>query len=137
MNKQLLLINQEKIEEAYNQEYLNELINYYNNILGYQGVTKAEIVICNRNNVNRNSDLQPKLYSISPDDVDRIIQLYKSYDLDVNCELQLITNKSLWDESEKVNEDESHMKTWFSTLQHFPINNLSKINNMVARNNGI
>ena len=106
MQKQILLINQEKIEEAYNQEYINELISYYNNILGYQGVTKAEIIICNRNDVNRNSDLQPKLYSISPDDVDRIIQLYKSYDLDVNCELQLITNKSLWDESEKVNEDE-------------------------------
>jgi hypothetical protein len=106
MTKQLLLINQEKIEEAYNQEYLNELISYYNNILGYQGVTKAEIVICNRNDVNRKSDLQPKLYSISPDDVDRIIQLYKSYDLDLSCELQLITNKSLWDESEKINEDE-------------------------------
>ena len=50
--------------------------------------------------------VDPKLYSISPDDVDRIIQLYKSYDLDVSCELQLITNKSLWDESEKVNKDE-------------------------------
>ena len=106
MQKQLLLINQEKIEESYNQERLDELINYYNSILGYQGVTKAEVVICNRNDVNRSSDLQPKLYSISPDDVDRIIQLYKSYDLDVSCELQLITNKSLWDESEKVNEDE-------------------------------
>jgi len=106
MQKQLLLINQEKIEESYNQERLDELINYYNSILGYQGVTKAEVVICNRNDVNRSSNLQPKLYSISPDDVDRIIQLYKSYDLDVSCELQLITNKSLWDESEKVNKDE-------------------------------
>ena len=33
MQKQLLLINQEKIEESYNQERLDELINYYNSII--------------------------------------------------------------------------------------------------------
>ncbi len=106
MSNQLLLINHSKTQEKYNKERLEELRQYYNNLLGYEGVTKAELVICDRNSVNRDSDLQPKLYSISPDDVDRITQLYKSYDLDLDCELQLITNKSLWDESEKVNQDE-------------------------------
>ena len=37
---------------------------------------------------------------------DRIAQLYRSYDYSTECEPQLITNRSSWNKSVKVNEDE-------------------------------
>ena len=106
MNKILFEFNSAEIKEAYNQEYLDAIKKKYNDYLGYEGVIKVELVIQERTKVDRNSKLQPKLYSISPDDVDRIAQLYRSYDYSTDCEPQIITNRSDWDETVEDDEDE-------------------------------
>ena len=106
MTKILLIIDKDKILKSYDDEYCESLRKKYNDYLGYDGVTKVESVICSRKTINRKTSLQPKLYTISPDDVDRIAQLYRSYDYSTECEPQLITNRSSWNKSVKVNEDE-------------------------------
>tara|TARA_B100001248_G_C27358406_1_gene445078 strand:+ start:152 stop:1438 length:1287 start_codon:yes stop_codon:yes gene_type:complete len=106
MTKILFQFDKEKISKAYNKSYLDELKKKYNNYLEYEGVTKVELVICSRENVNRSTDLQPKLYTISPNDVNSIAQLFRAYDYSLDCEPQLITNRSSWDDSVLKDEDE-------------------------------
>ena len=101
----LLVINEAEVYQNYSEEYLEERIKHYNKLLKRDGISKMEIVILDRNDVNRSSDLQPKLYTISPDDVEKIALLYRSYDFDCECEPQFITNKSTWDDDEP-DEDE-------------------------------
>ena len=106
MTKILFQFDKEKISKAYNKSYLDELKKKNNNYLEYEGVTKVELVICSRENVNRSTDLQPKLYTISPNDVNSIAQLFRAYDYSLDCEPQLITNRSSWDDSVLKDEDE-------------------------------
>ena len=102
----LLELDDVKVYRSYDEEYLEKRLKHYNALLGREGITKMELAFLDRSDVNRNTYLQPKLYTISADDVERIALLYSSYDYDYECEPQFITNKSTWDESEKDDRDE-------------------------------
>jgi len=101
----LLELDDVKVYRSYDEEYLEERLKHYNKFMARDGITKMELAILDRSDVNRNIDLQPKLMTISGDDVERIALLYSSYDYDYTCEPQFITNKSTWDDDEK-DEDE-------------------------------
>lgn len=98
-------INEAEISKVYNSERLEEIRKHYNDLLGYEGVTKVEAVIVKRKDINRSTELQPKHYTISPDEVDRIYLLYGSYGLSLDCELQIITNQSDWNDEVNINPE--------------------------------
>ena len=45
-------INEAEIQESYNSERLEEIRKHYNDLLGYEGVTKVEAVIVKRKDIN-------------------------------------------------------------------------------------
>tara|TARA_Y100000004_G_C8922248_1_gene415972 strand:+ start:142 stop:1536 length:1395 start_codon:yes stop_codon:yes gene_type:complete len=85
-----------QIKEVYNQEYLEKFKERINKILGYEGVTDAQIEILDRDEVDWSEELQPAYLSITPAGVSKIKTRYIVDGYDFECEPQVITNMSTW-----------------------------------------